>query len=101
MANCWWQEITSNDFLVARFNANGTLDTSFGSSGRITTDFAGGVDAAKGLVVQPDGKFVVTGHAWSGSSWDIALARYNADGTLDYDFWHRWSRADRCRQQHE
>src|SRR4051812_4671717 len=40
---------TSYDFLVARYNADGTLDTSFGSGGRAATDFGGGADEASAV----------------------------------------------------
>ena len=49
-----------NDFAVARFNSNGTLDTSFGTGGKVLTDF--GVSAqAESVAVQQDGKIVVSG----------------------------------------
>lgn len=80
---------TSNDrFAVARFNSNGSLDTSFGSTGKKVANFSGGVDVAD-LAVQPDGKIVVIGT----SNYDvslpnslIAMLRYNPDGSLDTTF---------------
>jgi uncharacterized delta-60 repeat protein len=74
-----------NDFAVARLNANGTVDTSFGGGdGFVTTDFGSSDnDVALGVVIQPDGRIVVSGVA-NGSS--FGLARYNADGTLDATF---------------
>src|SRR5439155_1647217 len=74
------------DFAVARYNPDGSLDPSFGSGGRVLTDF-GGDDEAAALALQSDGKIVVTGFSFSdaGGS-DIALARYNPDGTLDASF---------------
>jgi uncharacterized delta-60 repeat protein len=60
---------------LARYNTDGTLDTSFGSSGKVETKFGGGpVDA---VAIQPDGKIVVSGGL---------LMRYNANGTLDTTF---------------
>ena len=76
----------SNNFILARFNSDGTVDTDFGSSGYVTTDFAGSTDQAKDLAIQDDGKIVLVGRAYSGTSTDVALARYNADGTLDTSF---------------
>ncbi|MFF1258727.1 calcium-binding protein [Streptomyces sp. NPDC058321] len=73
--NCCW-------FTVARYNTNGTLDQSFGGGdGRVFTDF-GGPDEAQDVAVQPDGKVVALGT----SGGNAALARYNANGTLDTSF---------------
>ena len=78
---------TYYDFAVARFNADGSLDTGFGTDGVVTTDFNGGNDYAYGLAIQPDGKIVVAGYAADGSTGDdFALARYNTDGSLDTGF---------------
>jgi uncharacterized delta-60 repeat protein len=78
------------DFAVARFNQDGTLDTSFSGDGRQTTDFAGLDDRATGVALQSDGKIVVVGRTGFfspfGSSFDFALARYNANGSLDTSF---------------
>ena len=71
------------DFALARYLPDGTLDTAFGGTGLVTTDFSGAFDGASGLVVQPDGKIVAAGI--SGFS-DVALARYNSDGSLDPTF---------------
>lgn len=71
-----------NDFALVRYNANGTLDTSFGPdhSGIVTTDFApGSGDGIVDMMALADGKILVAGDS-GGSS---ALARYNSDGTLD------------------
>lgn len=77
---------TSNDFAVARYNADGTPDASFGIGGKVTTDFSGN-DAAADVVLQCDGKIVVAGVAdSSNTSGDVAVARYQSDGTLDPSF---------------
>ena len=77
------------DFVLARFNVDGSLDTSFGSGGKVTTDIAGGFaqERARAVAIQPDGKIVVVGES-SLPSGDLAVAlvRYNADGTLDTTF---------------
>jgi uncharacterized delta-60 repeat protein len=65
---------------------NGTLDATFGAGGRVTTDFAGDDDQAFAVVLQPDGKIVAAGVAKTSRSADFALARYNANGTLDTTF---------------
>src|SRR5258706_1829307 len=75
------------DFMLARFNANGSLDTTFGSHGVVTTDFGSAQDAASAMVVQADGKIVLAGQTLSvGTSYDFALARFNANGSLDTTF---------------
>lgn len=80
---------TGLDFAVLRFNADGSPDTTFGSGGKAIFDFAGDSDRALALVLQDDGKIVVGGEANLGnnaSGVDFALARLNADGTLDAGF---------------
>ncbi len=76
---------TMNDFALARYTANGDLDTTFDGDGKLVTDFAGGSDLAKDITLQPNGKIVVAGNA-TGASSDFALARYNPDGSLDSAF---------------
>src|SRR5262245_25334602 len=77
----------ANNFGVARFNADGSLDTSFGSGGLVVTDIAGGNDLCQGVVIQADGKIVVAGGAANGATGtDFALVRYNPDGSLDSSF---------------
>ncbi|MGI9113087.1 MAG: delta-60 repeat domain-containing protein [Gaiellaceae bacterium] len=70
------------DFALARYNLDGSLDASFGSGGRVTTDFGSRIDAAAAVAVQPDGRIVAVGI----SADDFALARYNPDGSLDASF---------------
>ena len=71
-------ETGNSDFALVRYNADGSLDTSFGNGGKVTTDF-GGTDFATGVAVLADGKIVVSGT----SNGNFALARYNSDGSLD------------------
>ena len=79
---------TNSDFALVRYNANGTLDTSFGSGGKVTTSFSGtSGEAGQSVAVQSDGKIVVAGYSDNGTvNYDFALVRYNADGTLDTTF---------------
>jgi uncharacterized delta-60 repeat protein len=79
---------TGNNFALARYNTNGSLDTSFGSGGEITTDFSKGDDQAFAVALQPDGKIVVAGYAYNNpkTNYDFALARYTASGSLDTTF---------------
>ena len=87
---------TSSDFVVTRFNADGTSDASFGDGGRVVLDFYGDFDVAHAVAVQPDGKILVAGYAMTPDTdgnpettedtEDFALARFHADGTLDTAF---------------
>jgi uncharacterized delta-60 repeat protein len=71
---------------LARYNADGSLDSSFGSRGRVETKVGDWDSEAYGLVVQPDGKLVVTGNALVGGDSGFALVRYTVDGELDPTF---------------
>jgi uncharacterized delta-60 repeat protein len=97
-----------DDFALLRFTPGGRLDPSFGSGGKVVTTF--GVtkqrgcadcesrdsgDKAFSLAVQPDGKIVLAGatdvQGWLGPetyccAFTVALARYDADGSLDSSF---------------
>jgi uncharacterized delta-60 repeat protein len=74
---------SGSDFAVVRYNTDGSLDTSFSGDGKLTTDL-NGVDEGHALALQTDGNIVVAGS--SGSKTDLALVRYNADGSLDTTF---------------
>ena len=78
------------DFAVLRFNANGKLDPTFGTAGRVTTDFAQKFDAVDDLRVLANGKIVVAGqidesHPGAGDG-AVGLARYTSAGRLDSTF---------------
>jgi uncharacterized delta-60 repeat protein len=75
-------------FALARYNADGTLDTSFGGSGRVMTDVGITGSIATGVALQKDGKIVVAGYAVknSGTGYDFACVRYNTDGNVDQSF---------------
>ena len=76
---------TSYCFAVVRYNASGSLDTSFDGDGKLITAFAtDGV--GHDVAIQSDGKIVVAGYTYSGSSNDFAVVRYNTDGSLDTSF---------------
>src|SRR6266542_4476130 len=73
-------------FALARYNADGTLDTSFGGDGKVTTHFAAGSeDGAHAVAIQANGKIVAAGNSHL-SNERFALARYNSDGKLDTSF---------------
>ncbi|MFO0455852.1 MAG: hypothetical protein ACK5Z0_07560, partial [Planctomycetota bacterium] len=74
---------SNTDIALVRYNTNGSLDTSFGSGGKVTTSVTAGSDVGSAVVVQADGKIVVAGNGSNGIDNDFALVRYNSDGTLD------------------
>src|SRR6185369_5894004 len=78
------------DFIVARYNANGSLDKRFGKNGKITTDFFRNVDSISAIAIQPDGRIIVAGFAQLGGNGStprvFALARYRNDGIPDTSF---------------
>ncbi len=79
----------TGDIAVARFDATGVLDPSFNGTGQVTTSVGAFHDGASQVLIQSDGKIVVVGTtdtAADGSTSDVAVVRYNTDGTLDAGF---------------
>jgi competence ComEA-like helix-hairpin-helix protein len=79
-------EATDNDFGLARYTSDGSLDTTFDVDGKVSTDIDSGYDLAAAIAMQSDGKIIAAGHAHTGTDVDFALARYNPDGSLDTTF---------------
>ncbi|MEU9160943.1 calcium-binding protein [Streptomyces sp. NPDC048424] len=74
---------------LARYHADGSLDTSFDGDGKATTAFAGGAATAFDVTTQADGRIVIAGRAgynYPANASDFALARYHFDGSLDTSF---------------
>lgn len=72
-------------FAVARLNSDGTLDNTFGTGGKVLTDFGNlQEDVAQAVALQPDGKIVVGGY--TNGNGIFAIVRYNTDGSLDASF---------------
>lgn len=83
----WEQDlITKANFALVRYNTDGSLDNSFGSGGKVKTDFSNNDDFGNDMLIQPDGKIIVAGFTQNNSQTDFAIARYNIDGTLDNSF---------------
>ena len=72
--------------LPALCPAQESLDPDFGNNGQLTTGFSIYNDEAYAIAVQSDGKILVAGQSENGVDTDIALARYQVDGSLDTDF---------------
>jgi uncharacterized delta-60 repeat protein len=84
---------TAVDFAVFRYNANGTLDASFGTGGKVFTSVGDGqfepyyYEDPRDIVLQPDGKIIVMGFIFvNGSGYKFGIVRYNPDGSLDNNF---------------
>jgi uncharacterized delta-60 repeat protein len=76
-------------FILARFNANGSLDLTFGTGGFTMVAFGDQIAEANAVVLQPDGKIIVAGNSGAGFASelnDFAIARFNADGSVDQNF---------------
>jgi uncharacterized delta-60 repeat protein len=76
------------DFVLARYNINGTLDAGFGSGGQVTTDIGGGTNTARNIVLQPNGAIVVSGEpfgTFTGSD-HTDVVRYQSNGNPDATF---------------
>jgi uncharacterized delta-60 repeat protein len=80
---------TGTDFGVLRLNANGTLDSTFGNGGKLTTDFgasgsgaATSTDVARSMSLLSDGRILVAGYAQTGSNQQFALARYQPNNQV-------------------
>jgi uncharacterized delta-60 repeat protein/uncharacterized repeat protein (TIGR02059 family) len=77
---------SNDDFALVRYNADGSLDTSFGGGdGKVTVDI-GVNDYAYGAKVQTDGSILVAGRSGSSGAYDFALTRFTAAGVLDNSF---------------
>jgi uncharacterized delta-60 repeat protein len=77
----------NDDFALARYNTNGSLDTTFDGDGKLTIDFDSGIDSGEAVAIQPDGKIVMAGYGSVGGSYfDYVLIRFNSDGSLDTSF---------------
>jgi len=76
------------DFAVARYNSNGSLDSTFNFDGKTTTSIGTNDDVARSIAIQPDGKIVAAGYSFMGASpkYDFSVVRYNSDGSLDNTF---------------
>jgi uncharacterized delta-60 repeat protein/uncharacterized repeat protein (TIGR01451 family) len=93
--NCASPKGSVQTFALARFAPDGSLDPGFGSpdhgftgndTGTVRTLFDGKGGAAHAVAIQPDGKIVAAGETVVDSTAAIAVARYNADGSVDPSF---------------
>jgi uncharacterized delta-60 repeat protein len=69
-------------FALARYNSDGTLDSTFGDNGKALADFSGKSARAKSVIIQDGGRILAVGEVLP-RSWDFAIVGYNKDGKLD------------------
>lgn len=78
----------TDDFALARYDTSGSLDLTFDTDGRVTTDLAGNNEQAYDVAVQPTGRIVAAGFTTNVGTTvqDFALLRYTSSGALDATF---------------
>jgi uncharacterized delta-60 repeat protein len=88
LAGSSFDDLAGFNLAVARFNADGSLDTTFGDDGAFQVDLGSGSEDVRALGVQSDGQIVVLGNTMNiaTNSLDVVLLRLNADGTPDNSF---------------
>ena len=81
------QAAQGSAFVLVRYNANGSLDATFGTGGQVTTSFGRNAEATA-VAIQSDGAIVVAGHDAEGAAFALlgALLTTNSEGTEEY----RW-----------
>ncbi|MCX6980578.1 MAG: choice-of-anchor D domain-containing protein [Verrucomicrobia bacterium] len=77
---------TKYNFALVRYDVGGTLDTTFGNGGMVTTSIASSPEYGNDVALQSDGKIVVAGTIGNSSNSKFRLVRYNANGSLDTSF---------------
>ena len=79
---------SGSDFALARYSADGVLDSSFGKGGKVTTNLGKSTHRIYAVAALPNGKIVGMGRSFSdvNSDVDFEVARYNSDGSLDDTF---------------
>ncbi len=83
----WWIQPTpttyNTQFVLERYNTDGTPDTTFATNGRLITIFGAGYDTPKAITLQADGKIIAVGKSYNNN---FAIARYTTNGALDTTF---------------
>jgi len=72
------ETVSNSGYCLARFNENGTIDSSFGTNGKVITIYGGCIQS---IAVCPDGKILVAGFLGT-----VMIAKYLSNGTLDSSF---------------
>jgi uncharacterized delta-60 repeat protein len=74
------------DYAVWRYNTNGSIDNTFGTGGRTVTPVCSGTDRGQCVLLQPDGKIILTGYSTGGQYPAMTTVRYLTNGTIDTTF---------------
>lgn len=79
-----------SDAVVLRFNSNGSVDSSFGTNGRVITSVGGtssnSSDKINAITIQPNGMIVITGETWDLIRHRFLTIRYSSNGIIDNSF---------------
>ncbi len=75
-----------SEYALARYNSNGSLDSTFGVSGLVSVDVGGHPDEVRSVVLQPDGKILVSGQGRVNLMRDFSIARFESNGDFDLTF---------------
>jgi uncharacterized delta-60 repeat protein len=76
-----------NDFTLAKYTTNGSLDSTFGTNGLVITSLSSTGDSKIWSIdLQKDGKIIAAGETFNGTDKDFAIVRYNNNGSLDNSF---------------
>lgn len=75
-----------HDFVVVRLNTDGSFDSSYGTGGVASANIVNGGNYTASMTVQEDGKAIIAGNTEDEGDWDVAMVRFNTDGTLDSSF---------------
>jgi uncharacterized delta-60 repeat protein len=86
VAGSYVNEATPDAFALARYNLDGSLDSTFGSAGVVTTRIGAGAAVCLGIALQRDGRIVLAGYSDTTQGHDFTLACYNSSGALDSTF---------------
>jgi uncharacterized delta-60 repeat protein len=79
-------ELHFEDVALVRYRPDGSLDPTFGTGGVVRTDFGSIQDSAQAVAIDPAGRIVVAGFTFTPTGYDVLVARYRPDGTLDPAF---------------
>src|SRR4029450_11473167 len=77
---------TGTDFALARYNADGSLDPTLGTAGKVYTDVSNSTDQARSMAINGSGQIVVAGSVTIAGIPRVALAVYTSNGVLDSSF---------------
>ncbi|MBL0340867.1 MAG: hypothetical protein IPP71_08045 [Bacteroidetes bacterium] len=75
-----------SEYALARYNTDGALDATFGVNGLVSVDIGGQPDEVRSVLLQPDGKILVSGQSRVNLMRDFSIARFESNGDFDLTF---------------